>query len=83
MFPNLFDARLGEYDFVEREARYERNRLRSEARRGGSRGLLAWQVSEGIIPAEAAERIEREFARYGEQVRREARGLDPEAGDLG
>jgi hypothetical protein len=77
MFSRLFDRPRGESDFVSREARYEINRFRSEARRGGSRGLLAWQVMEGILPPEAADRIELEHNRYAAAERRAARGGDP------
>lgn len=86
MFSRLFDSLPVESDYVVREARAERNRFHDEMRRGGSRGLLAWQVNEGILPAEAADRLEREFRRYERAERRAARGGDPsfrETDDIG
>lgn len=65
-----------------REHNRERTALRTAAARSGWKGLLAWEVEEGILPQESVDRIEREFWVYAAAERRAARGLPPETDDV-
>ena len=60
----------------------ERTALRTAAARAGWQGLLAWEVQEGILPADAIDRIKREFWEYAAAERRAARGLPPETDEV-